>query len=357
MAVWKSLAEAVASLNWVDEQTLSIGCFNKYLRLFDVRVSGTSHPPLSVLAHNGRVLGSLPSNSNPSHLASYSDKLGESVKIWDVRKFTDAIMTITPVTSSSPSSGIGAIAWSTFEPDVISVATLNEIRSYSVAGSSRAVHTGTSFAPSTSTITSISFQPTSSVDAALFPDRMIVTTSDGCCNEVCNSANTNAVSLSAADNSIGNSHGREVYVVNDGEYADSLGEDVTNRMQRRATSSYGIDADRNLQLLLEERGGGGHGHPLGKEVGRDNDDQFDVWSFVSQVELNPRGDLILSGVVSLVGLTFANNHKDDETNDESSSSSSRALFLANSTLSVDDLKLNDATKIGRLGFPGKRVSE
>jgi len=165
-AVWKSLAEGVSSLNWVDEQTLAIGC-QKFLRLFDVRVSGTSNPPLTVLAHDGKVLGTLPKDDL---IATFCDKSGEGVKLWDIRKFSDPVMTINPTEANDIFT---AVTWSKTRKENITCASGNIVRSYDVSTYSRPTQVHTTY--NSTPINYISFQPPNSNDSSLFPERLIVT--------------------------------------------------------------------------------------------------------------------------------------------------------------------------------------
>jgi len=323
-AVWKSLAEAVSSLNWVDEQTLAIGCM-KFLRLFDVRVSGTSNPPLSALAHNSKVLGTLPKNNI---VATFTDKAGEPVKLWDIRKFSDPIMTVQNETGEV----VECVSWSKFHENTIACCTGSAVRTFNVSSHSRPTQVNTVYNPTP--IGYISFQPPNSADCDLFPEKMIVTGTDGSVNEQSNSTVTNSVAISPRDMSIGGTVGCKSYVIGRPSISDDNKneEDIFDRIRRRAVNNlYGMDSAKNLQMLSDEKDE--------KINTNDNSDLFDVWSWVGSIEYKPRGNLIEEGAATLLGLKFTNsNDENNDENDEAGDPNNRSNVSTESVLTSADVE-------------------
>lgn len=112
----------------MDGQLLAVGSQKRNIQLYDLRVSGTNAPPISVFAHSEAVAGIVPDESCPtkSTFASFGNNVGEPVKIWDARMMDSTIGEI-----RAGSSSVSAIAWSPFERQgYLTIAIGNTLKSY-----------------------------------------------------------------------------------------------------------------------------------------------------------------------------------------------------------------------------------
>ena len=151
----------VASLAWIsDGQLLAVGTHHRSLQLYDLRVSGTNSPPISVYAHSSDSVSGIEPDPHRSHVfCTYSKGEGEPVKLWDARRM-DASLSEIKITGLSPnlspsnilfsgtkedhtggSSGsvavaVSAVVWSDAFPGTLSVAVGDTVRSYNTIGTS-----------------------------------------------------------------------------------------------------------------------------------------------------------------------------------------------------------------------------
>lgn len=121
-------------MNWVlDGQLLAVGSQKRNLQLYDLRVSGTNAPPISVFAHSDAVAGIVPDGNCPtkSVFASFGRNLREPVKIWDARMMNSTVgeIRVGPC-SSNPNLGISSIAWLPDRYGFLAVAIGDTIKTY-----------------------------------------------------------------------------------------------------------------------------------------------------------------------------------------------------------------------------------
>lgn len=164
----------VESLSWLsDGQILAVGCQKRNVQLYDLRVSGTNAPPVSVFAHTDAVAGIVPDNVNcPTKMvfATFGRNVGEPVKIWDARMMDSTLGEIIPPPppqQNNHGGGVSAIAWSIRpeRPGVLSVAIGNTVRTYDTRSpGSRALPVSVSYVDTDGGgddifVQSLSFQP------------------------------------------------------------------------------------------------------------------------------------------------------------------------------------------------------
>ncbi|KAI8890822.1 hypothetical protein K501DRAFT_236548 [Backusella circina FSU 941] len=156
-------SEAIASCVWSEHTNsplLIAGMGNKYLRVYDIRADPGSSPlQYATKAVNGAMVDPF----NPYRIASYTEE--GVIKVWDLRKNNDAILTLNPETSSK--NTLSHIAFSPSRPGFlaslakdafnIDIWDIQETRSYDYALNS-ASKKGNSFSvrPEQSSI----YQPT-----------------------------------------------------------------------------------------------------------------------------------------------------------------------------------------------------
>lgn len=133
-----------------DGQILGVGCQRQSVQLYDLRVSGTNAPPISIFAHTEMVSGIVPDSSGTSSsiFATFGSNIGEPVKIWDARKINSHVGEIIPSTGGGYRTGacVSAVAWSIARPGVLSIAIGNSIRNYDThSHGSRALPVGVSY--------------------------------------------------------------------------------------------------------------------------------------------------------------------------------------------------------------------
>ena len=106
----------VESVSWLlDGQLLAVGSQTRNIQLYDLRVSGTNAPPISVFAHTDAVAGIIADEFCPTKnvFASFGHNVGEPVKIWDARMMDSTIGEIrTGSCNSNSNIGVSAVAWS-----------------------------------------------------------------------------------------------------------------------------------------------------------------------------------------------------------------------------------------------------
>lgn len=140
----------VESLAWLcDGQILGVGCQRQSVQLYDLRVSGTNSPPITIFAHTEMVSGIIPdcSGTNSSIFATFGRNVGEPVKIWDARKIHSHVGEIIPYGGGRRNGEfVSAVAWSMSRPGVLSIAIGNSIRNYDTRSpGSRALPVGVSY--------------------------------------------------------------------------------------------------------------------------------------------------------------------------------------------------------------------
>lgn len=284
----------VESLSWLsDGQLLAVGCQKRNVQIYDLRVSGTNAPPISVFAHSEAVSGIVSDGNCPtkSVFATFGKNAGEPVKIWDARMMDSSLGEIRVVSSFGGGSdvGVSAIAWSVARPGVLSVAVGNSIRTYDTkTPGSRSLPVGVSYLDGSdedeSFVQDIAFQPQifcggkrSSVilpadDTTLdynsnpfefYPHRSLVVSSKGQI-EVMPESHAAPLAVSKRDGRVAHGLGGNVWVgpTTDGPSAMEgkllfASEDISSRMMRRARClhafRYSTNASDNVRMLEEEK--------------------------------------------------------------------------------------------------------
>eukprot|EP00980_Cylindrotheca_fusiformis_P020253 scaffold7328_cov145-Cylindrotheca_fusiformis.AAC.1 len=151
-----SHSSSVASLSWImDGRTLAVGGCGRSVggqstvQLYDMRVSGTNAPPITVHAHNAGVNGIEMDPIRPHLIATFCRAIGEPVKLWDVRRMDTALSEIKVGSANStgalPSGftpatfSVEAIKWAQLEPGTLSIATGSSVQDYDTKSGSRPV--------------------------------------------------------------------------------------------------------------------------------------------------------------------------------------------------------------------------
>eukprot|EP00804_Cyclotella_cryptica_P030241 CCRYP_017117-RA/>CCRYP_017117-RA protein AED:0.04 eAED:0.04 QI:260/1/1/1/0.83/0.85/7/841/1309 len=282
----------VESVSWLlDGQLLAVGSQKRNLQLYDLRVSGTNAPPVSVFAHSEAVSGIVPDVSCPtkSVFASFGCNAGEPVKIWDARMMDSTIGEI----RAGPNSGMGvsAIAWSPERAGFLSIAIGGTIRTYDTkAPGSRSLPVEVSYigGDEDSFLQDIAFQPqvfcgakpssvlfpkggvdTSALEQGavnpfeFYPNRILVVSSKGDTDLVPESC-VAPLAVSKRDGRIAHSLGSYVWIGDTTEGPSAMEgkmlittEDISARMMRRArclhSFRYSTDASANVKMLEDER--------------------------------------------------------------------------------------------------------
>lgn len=282
--------EAISSLCWMGEATpyaLVVGTSTGWLRVFDTRI-GSSSAETSLMAHtpsrskNG-VSGLRPDPFNPQSLASFSETVGEPVKLWDLRKGTASKSKMAHTCTVHPqliddseineeieddvagggsgaggsrgglektsSSRIVDVLWSQSRANVLAIATEKQVQMYSTAGESSGgdIQTYLPFSiPFTSErqIRGLGWKPESHhVIASCYNEirhfRVIDTIPLGFNgNEIVTTSTSNDMVLSKV-------------VSSDNGHEQEYGE-VEHLMRERSCAGYSFDAGKNLQVLSEE---------------------------------------------------------------------------------------------------------
>lgn len=182
------------SVSWLlDGQLLAVGSQKRNIQLYDLRVSGTNAPPISVFAHSEAVAGIVPDESCPtkSIFASFGRNAGEPVKIWDARMMDSTVGEIRAgPCSSDPNLGVSAMAWSSVERQgFLTIVVGDTIKTYDTkAPGSRSLPVEVSYfgGRDNESLQDLALQPSfqlsageSSVPKSILPDRMLIATSRG----------------------------------------------------------------------------------------------------------------------------------------------------------------------------------
>lgn len=104
----------IASLAWVSEggHILALGSQQRNVQVHDMRVQGTT-PPLSVYAHNFGVHGVRTDPTRPWQFATFSKAMGETIKLWDIRKLETTAATEVKLQSPTTSPPVvEVVKWS-----------------------------------------------------------------------------------------------------------------------------------------------------------------------------------------------------------------------------------------------------
>ncbi|KAL7519277.1 hypothetical protein ACHAWX_004064 [Stephanocyclus meneghinianus] len=282
----------VESVSWlVDGQLLAVGSQKRNLQLYDLRVSGTNAPPVSVFAHSEAVSGIVPDVNCPtkSVFASFGCNAGEPVKIWDARMMDSTIGEIRAGTHAGP--GVSAIAWSPERAGFLSIAIGGTIKTYDTkAPGSRSLPVEVSYisCDEDGFLQDIAFQPQvfcrakpSSVllpkdgtdtyalehgtvnPFEFYPNRILVVSSKGDTDLVPESY-VAPLAVSKRDGRIAHSLGSYVWIGDTTEGPSAMEgkmllttEDISARMMRRArclhSFRYSTDASANVKMLEDER--------------------------------------------------------------------------------------------------------
>jgi WD40 repeat protein len=131
----------VASLAWMSNgDLLAVGCMQRSIQIYDLRIQGTSAPPISTNAHDNAVHGiKVDHHSEGSFMfATFSKGLAEPVKLWDMRRMDSCVSEIklNPTKSSRTSAqtsnlvSVSDIEWDTSSSGILSVVCNDIIRYY-----------------------------------------------------------------------------------------------------------------------------------------------------------------------------------------------------------------------------------
>jgi WD40 repeat protein len=136
-----SHGSGVASLAWLQEgQTLAVGCQQRYVQLYDLRMAGSSSLASSVWAHRESVNGVEMDPHRSNIFATFSRTAGEPVKLWDTRRMESSLTEIKLNTSQeadmTASPYAYAVKWSYLSPGMLSVAVGNTVQLYDTMTSS-----------------------------------------------------------------------------------------------------------------------------------------------------------------------------------------------------------------------------
>ena len=212
----------VESLSWLlDGQLLAVGSQNRNIQLYDLRMSGTNAPPISVFAHSGAVSGIVANEGCPtkSVFASFGRNTGEPVKLWDSRMMDSPIGEIRagPCTSNT-NLGVSMIAWSpTDRRGFLTIAIGNTIKTYDTkTPGSRSLPVEVSYVDGDdiNSLQDVKFQPTPfNLPLQTLPKRILVVSSKGDTHVIPESYGA-PVSVSKRDGRIAHAFGGKVWVGN-----------------------------------------------------------------------------------------------------------------------------------------------
>lgn len=228
----------VQSLSWLSDlgQILAVGCRKRNVQLYDVRVSGTNAPPISVFAHSDAVSGIVPDMTCPIQrtFATFGTNVGEPVKIWDARMMDSTLGEITPQNGS-----VSTVAWSTARPGILSIALGDSIRRYDTRSpGSRSLPVGVSYSDygdigdDDMSIQCLAYQPQFYDSSAAtsqttnpfeyYPHRTLAVTSQGQI-QVIPESYTAPLAISKRDGRVANALGGTVWIgsTDDGMYLNS----------------------------------------------------------------------------------------------------------------------------------------
>lgn len=201
----------------LDGQLLAVGSQKRNIQLYDLRVSGTNAPPISVFAHSEAVAGIVPDENCPtkSIFASFGRNAGEPVKIWDARMMDSTIGEIRAgPCSSNANLGVSALVWSPSERQgFLTIAIGDTIKTYDTkTPGSRSLPVEVSYVDGVDydSLQDLALQP-SSVTKSLLPNRMLVVTSKGD-TDVLPESHVAPLSISSRDGRIGHALGGNVWV-------------------------------------------------------------------------------------------------------------------------------------------------
>ena len=277
----------VESLSWLsDGQILAVGCQKRSVQLYDLRISGTNAPPMSVFAHTEAVAGIVPDIHCSANMvfATFGRNAGEPVKIWDARMMDSTLAEIVPPQpGGSGGGGVNAIAWSIARSGVLSIGVGNSIRNYDTRSpGSRSLPVGVSYLDTDGIededafVQNLAYQPQnfrpSGANSAsqqianpfeLYPHRTLAVSSQGQMKVIPESPAA-SLAISSRDGRIASSCGGTVWMGTptarspSGMESQSLStEDISSQMMRRArcfhASKYSTDARDNVHMLEQER--------------------------------------------------------------------------------------------------------
>lgn len=222
----------VESVSWLlDGQLLAVGSQKRNLQLYDLRVSGTNAPPISVFAHSEAVAGIVPDGncSTKSIFATFGNNADEPVKIWDARMMDSTIGEIRAgPCSSNPSLGVSAVAWSPSEQGFLTIAIGDTLKSYDTkTPGSRSLPVEVSYTDGNDydSLQDFSFQPAlprshTSNPIRVMPSRILVVTTKGDTDMLAES-HVAPLSISKRDGRIAYSLGGSVWIggATEGKYA------------------------------------------------------------------------------------------------------------------------------------------
>jgi len=129
----------VASLAWMKNgDILAVGCTQRNIQIYDLRIQGTSAPPISTNAHDNAVHG-IKVDPTSDLFATFSrGSVGEPVKLWDMRRMDSCVSEIKldskrysgAELASSDLPSVADIGWDTSARGVLSIATNESLKFY-----------------------------------------------------------------------------------------------------------------------------------------------------------------------------------------------------------------------------------
>ena len=203
----------VESVSWLsDGELLAVGSQKRSIQLYDLRMSGTNAPPISVFAHSEAVAGIVPDMSCPTKntFASYGRNAGEPVKIWDARMMDSTIGEIRAGPCSSDANlGVSAVAWSSLERQGFIIISVGDtIKTYDTkAHGSRSLPVEVSYVSGDYNF----LQDLAPFQIGHSPDRMLAVTSNGD-TAVLPASHIAPLSISNRDGRIAHALGGNVWV-------------------------------------------------------------------------------------------------------------------------------------------------
>lgn len=117
---------------------LAVGCTQRNIQIYDLRIQGTSAPPISTNAHDNAVHG-IKVDPTSDLFATFSrGSVGEPVKLWDMRRMDSCVSEIKLDSkrysgadlASSDLPSVADIGWDTSASGVLSIATNESLKFY-----------------------------------------------------------------------------------------------------------------------------------------------------------------------------------------------------------------------------------
>ena len=289
---------SVSSLSWLSRgDLLAVGTQNRgAVQLYDLRVSGTNAPPISIYAHSEAIAGIERDPFRPNVFATFGRGVMEPVQLWDARMMDGSIGEI----KVGDGEAVSTVAWSEHLPGTITVVTGDAFRTYDTTVSgSRSRLTGIRYSPVN--VRHLKYQPqgagsdgaTSAKDRPfdLYPFRMLAVQGDGAVQDLA-SHQVAPINISNCDGRTAFSMGRTVWFDSDtttfmDRSTKNARDDISALIIKRArylhSSRYAMDAKSHLDLLEKETRDELSNSAGGMDVSR-REDLTRLWRWVERVE-------------------------------------------------------------------------